>query len=118
MKRTVEEMLEEIALDDLQEQHRELAECVGLESFRKLVRSFGGTAPSIPQAKEVVKLRVYRLIREEYNGANVRALAAKYGVSESTVYNVIREQLRDRARERRRPSIPGQLSIADWLRSE
>lgn len=115
---TAEEMLDEITLEDLQEQHREIAECIGLENFRKLVRSFGGTAPSIPQAKEVVKIRVYRLIREEYNGANVRALAAKYGVSESTVYNVIREQLRDRARERRRPSIPGQLSIADWLRSE
>ncbi len=70
-----------------------------------------------PQAKEIVKLRVYRLIREEYNGANVRALATKYGVSESTVYNVIREQLRDRARERRCPDIPGQLSIVDLLDS-
>ena len=114
---TAEEMLDEITLDDLQEQHREIAECVGLESFRKLVRSFGGTAPSIPQAKEIVKLRVYRLIREEYNGANVRALATKYGVSESTDYNLIREQLRDRARERRCPDIPGQLSIVDLLDS-
>ena len=77
-----------ITIEDLQEQHRPIAESIGMESFIKLVREFGGSAIYIPQMREVTKMRVYRMIRDEFDGTNIKKLASKYDVSESTVYNV------------------------------
>ncbi len=103
----------EIAIEDLQEQHKLIAESIGMESFLNLVRAFGGSAIYIPQMKEVTKMRTYRKISEEFDGTNIKVLANKYGVSESTVYNIVREQIQ--SGEHRHPQIPGQMSIADML---
>lgn len=108
-----EEIRKEIVLDDLQEQHRDIAECIGLESFLLLVEKLGGNSIYIPQMREVVKLRIYRKISEEFDGTNIKVLAVKYGVSESTVYNVVRKQIQTGAYKH--PQIPGQMSIADIL---
>ena len=108
---TEEQALSEVTLDDLQEQHREIAECIGLSAFRKLIRTFGGQSIYVPQAREAVRLHTYRLIRQEYDGTNIKALARKYGVSESTVYNVVRDQIS--RGKKKSPDIPGQLSFAD-----
>lgn len=108
-----EELIKGLELDDLQEQHREIAESVGMDSFLELVKTFGGSAIYIPQMREVTKMRVYRKIAEEFDGTNIKALASKYEVSESTVYNVVREQIK--SGEHKHPQIPGQLSMADWL---
>jgi Mor family transcriptional regulator len=106
-------IISEIEINDLQEQHRPIAECVGMEGFLKLVEAFGGSSIYIPQMREVVKMRVYRQISEEFDGTNIKALANKYAVSESTVYNVVREQIQNGSY--RHPQIPGQMSIADML---
>lgn len=105
-----------ITIEDLQEQHRPIAESIGMESFIKLVREFGGSAIYIPQMREVTKMRVYRMIRDEFDGTNIKKLASKYDVSESTVYNVVREQITERCYNKH-PMIPGQMSIADMLQS-
>lgn len=112
---TEELALSDITLEDLQEQHRQIAECVGVPGFLKLVEMFGGNGIYIPQMREVVKLKAYRMIQKEFDGTNIKALSKKYGVSESTVYNVVREQLR--AGTYRHPVIPGQMTIADLLGS-
>lgn len=110
-----EELIKGLELDDLQEQHREIAESVGMDCFLELVRTFGGSAIYIPQMREVTKMRVYRKIAEEFDGTNIKALASKYEVSESTVYNVVREQIK--SGEHKHPQIPGQLSMADLLQT-
>lgn len=108
-----EELVSGLCLDDLQEQHREIAESIGMGGFLELVKTFGGSSIYIPQMREVTKMRAYRKIAEEFDGTNIRALANRYDVSESTVYNVVREQIR--SGKHRHPVIPGQLSMADWI---
>ncbi len=113
-----EELTSGLEMDDLQEQHREIAECIGMECFLSLVKVFGGSAIYIPQMREVTRMRVYRKIAEEFDGTNIKALAGKYEVSESTVYNVVRDQIRSgehKRGEHRLPVIPGQMSIMDLL---
>ena len=110
-----EELIKGLELDDLQEQHREIAESVGMDCFLELVKTFGGSAIYIPQMREVTKMRVYRKIAEEFDGTNIKTLASKYEVSESTVYNVVREQIK--SGEHKHPQIPGQISMADWLQT-
>ena len=106
-----EDITKGLELEDLQEQHREIAESVGMDCFLELVKTFGGSAIYIPQMREVTKMRVYRKIAEEFDGTNIKALASKYEVSESTVYNVVREQIR--SGEHKHPQVPGQMSLAD-----
>lgn len=108
-----EELIKGLELDDLQEQHREIAESIGMKCFLELVKTFGGSSIYIPQMREVTKMRVYRKIAEEFDGANIKALASKYEVSESTVYNVVRDQIKKG--EHKNQAIPGQMSIADLL---
>lgn len=100
----------ELTIDDLQEQHREYAEVIGVDNLIKLSRAFGGSSIYIPQEKELVKNKIYRAISEEFDGTNMKKLAVKYKVSEATVYNVVRDQINRGARI----NIPGQMNFADY----
>ncbi len=104
-------VLSGLEMEDLQEQHREIAEVIGLEAFKKLVEAFGGGAIYIPQQKEVIKNRVYRLVSEEYDGSNIKTLCVRYGISVTKAYDIVREQLQ----KGRKIEIPGQMSITDYL---
>lgn len=100
-----EKLLRDLTIEDLQEQHRDFAEALGMENLIKLSEHFGGTSIYVPQRRELVKQRVYGLIRKEYDGTNIKELASRYDVSESTVYNVVRDILLRGAAKRRRPAI-------------
>ena len=55
--------------------------------------------------------KLYKEIKEEYdNGfSSMSVLARKYGVSESTVYRLVRDQIGKR-------NIPGQMDIFDYIK--
>ncbi|MBP3487300.1 MAG: hypothetical protein J6K53_02785 [Roseburia sp.] len=112
---TEQEIRTGLVVDDLQEQHKPIAESIGMEAFLRLVDAFGDSAIYIPQMREVIKMRIYRRISEEFDGTNIKQLASKYDVSESTVYNVVREQIQSGVHKH--PQIPGQMDLADWLQS-
>lgn len=111
-----EQLLRELTIEDLQEQHRDFAEALGMENLIKLSEHFGGTSIYVPQRRELVKQRVYGMIRKEYDGTNIKELAGKYDVSESTVYNVVRDILMRGAEKREaKYNIPGQINLAECL---
>ena len=99
-----------LTLDDLQEQHREYAEVIGVDNLLKLSDNFGGTSIYIPQRRELEKNRVYRRIYQEFDGSNLPELTQKYGVSKSTVYKIVQDKIGHCSW-----SIPGQRSLADWM---
>ena len=109
------EMLEELTIEDLQEQHRQYAEVIGLDNLIALSKAFGGGSIYVPQTRELIKNRLYNSIFQEFDGGNIKPLAAKYGVSESTVYNIVREKiLRGTARREAAQNIEGQMNILDY----
>lgn len=109
------ELLKELTLEDLQEQHRQYAEVIGLENLISLSKMYGGGSIYIPQTRELLKNRLYSCIFREFDGSNVKTLAVKYGVSESTVYNIVREKiLRGAARKEAAMNIEGQMTILDY----
>lgn len=111
-----EQLLKELTIEDLQEQHRDFAEVLGMENLIRLSEHFGGTSIYVPQRRELVKLRVYGMIRREYDGSNIKELASRYDVSESTVYNVVRDiLLRGGEKREAKYNIPGQMSLAECL---
>ena len=59
------EMLNELKLEDLQGEARELAETIGMDAFRRLVDVYGGTGRVyIPQADKLLIPIRDRLIRD------------------------------------------------------
>lgn len=101
---------ENITYEDLQEQHRELAEIIGIENLIALANHFGGTQIYIPQAEKLVKNVKYRAIIEEFDGNNIRQLAKKYDVSESTVYRLVRDKIVTSSVKQ----IEGQMDFSDF----
>lgn len=82
------DLLDELKLEDLDGDQYDLAKCLGMESYIKLVRTFSGSPINVPMPDTItLKLR-NKKIREERNKHSVRELALKYGVSKRTVYDI------------------------------
>ncbi len=107
--RAEEELLETLTMDDLEEQYRMIAQVVGLDGLRRLCDQFGGSSIYIPQRRKIIENRRETAIYREYDGGNIKQLAAKYEVSESTVYNIVR----DRLATKKGGNVLGQTSLAD-----
>lgn len=107
----------ELTLDDLQEQHRSYAEIIGLDNLLKLSDAFGGTDIYIPQRKELEKNKIYNMIYQEFDGSNLQELTQRYGVSKTTVYNIVKEKRQEISSRKKREKeiLPGQMSIMDIL---
>lgn len=101
---------ENITADDLQEQHRELADIIGIENLIALANYYGGTQIYIPQVEMLVKNVKYKAIVEEFDGFNIKQLAKKYDVSESTVYRLVRDKIVSNAVKQ----IEGQMDFSDF----
>lgn len=109
MRKQDKEILESLTLEDLQDNHREIAEVIGVEAMIKLSKAYGGNNIYIPQSKELVKNKIYANIYEEFDGSNLKELTVKYNVSKSTVYNIVHDKILNGVTHQ----LPGQMSIAD-----
>ena len=103
------ELLEDLKMEDLEEQYQIIAQAVGLEGLKALCDHFGGSSIYIPQRRKLIENRRETAIYREYDGTNIKQLAARYGVSESTVYNIVR----DRLVTKKGGNVLGQTSFAD-----
>ncbi len=111
-----EQLLRDLKMEDLEPQHQEIAEVIGIENLVKLSRYFAGNPVYAPKIENLVKNKKYSLIRQEYDGTNIKKLATRYDVCESTVYNLLRDMLLKGASKREaKAHIPGQMDIMDFF---
>lgn len=82
----------EIRLDDLTDEQRTMAECIGLDAYGKLVERYGGQAIYIPKADSIVRSLRDERIRSEFNGYNYKFLCNKYNLSERTIRAITAEK--------------------------
>lgn len=111
MNDTEERMLREMTIDDLAEKHQLLAQVVGIDGLRSLIRNFGGGQIYIPKTADLLKEMKVKAILKEFDGSNRKQLAIKYDVSESFVYSVVRELIAQDIKH----NIPGQTDFFDML---
>jgi Mor family transcriptional regulator len=78
-----------VELEMLPESYQDVASITGVETFLELCKLFGGMEVYIPQYKTLIKPLRNQKIVEEFNGNNVKQLAKKYHVCESTVRHVL-----------------------------
>lgn len=101
------ELLDQLKVEHLEGDQRQLAETIGIEAYIKLIRMYSGSAVYVPTIDNITLQLRDKLICEEYNGYNAFELAKKYGLSERWILNItgdIREQAR-------RKPIDGQVSM-------
>ncbi|MCI8985988.1 MAG: hypothetical protein HFI60_08565 [Lachnospiraceae bacterium] len=112
------ENIYELTLDDLPDSQREIAEVIGIDNLLKLSDNFAGNPLYIQQRKKLEKEMVYRRIFREFNGGNVMELTQRYGVSKTTVYEIVKEKREELAKKRKQEkyNLPGQISLMDLLR--
>ena len=72
-------LLDLLTLDDLNEEQRQLAELIGMDGYKALVRTYGGMHIDIPQADTLTRDRRNDQIIAAYDGYNVAELARKWG---------------------------------------
>ena len=82
--------INELTIDDLDEEQRDLAECIGIDSYKRLITDYGGCTVTIRVPDGILRAIRNRHIKNDFNGYNYRALSVKYGLHEKTVRNIIR----------------------------
>lgn len=105
------DLLDKIQMENLDEEQKALAELIGLESFKKLVRAFNGTSVYVPKVESLEKAIRDGLIKEEFDGSNYRELALKYGLTETWIRNIVSEK----AKEIKARPMDGQVSLFDYI---
>lgn len=86
-------LLDNLTIEDLDADQRELAECVGLEAYKKLVGNYAGSYVYIQKTDTITAGLRNAAMREEFNGYNYLELARKYNLSESSVRRIVAEKL-------------------------
>lgn len=95
--------LDRVQMDDLDGDQREIAEVVGMEAYRALVKAFGGNQIRIYQEATLTRSLRDAEIRSKYNGHNELWLSQHYRLSDRVIREITRNQR----------TIEGQCSI--WI---
>ena len=74
--------------------YKDISEKLGADVAKEIYSMFKGQQITFPVRFFNPKV-VRKFIKEEYNGKNVRRLAAKYGYSEKTIRRIIKEETED-----------------------
>lgn len=85
----MQDYLDYVQYEDLDENDKELADCIGLENFKNLVRTFGGSSINIKISKNMGLNYRNKQIISEFNGGNYKQLARKYNLSYDSIYRII-----------------------------
>lgn len=89
-------MADKMSLDMItNENHREIAEIIGIRNFIRMCSLLGGLKFYIPKCDHLLTPLRNQMILEEYNGYNVRHLARKYNISVTWVSKIV-EQSKDK----------------------
>lgn len=99
--------INDITLDQLEGDQYDLAELIGIETYRKLVKNYGGSFVYVCKSDTIMKFSRNKEICEKFNGYNYRELAKEYNLSEK----MIREITSDKVKAIRSSPLDGQLKF-------
>ncbi len=85
--------LDSIKIEELDGEQRELAECVGVDGYKRLVSHFGGTSVYIQKEERLIKNQRDKKIIEMFDGGNHKFLARTFKLSENRIREIINENL-------------------------
>lgn len=81
--------------EQLRDDQRELAEVIGLDAYKKLIRHYGGNQMYVQQADSVLKDLRDKELNERFDGGNYKELSREYGISEMTIRDIVAPKRRE-----------------------
>lgn len=81
-------MLEYLTKDDLPESIKGLADVIGIDSLKKLVKFASGSSLYIPNESSIIKPVRNKIMKKCFNG-NYKELSRKFGISGVQVRNIM-----------------------------
>lgn len=100
-------LLDELTLDDLDEEQRELADCIGLEAYKKLVATYAGSVINVRMPDNLTIRQRNNRIRRQFNGYNFTELAKRYSLTERQIRNIVADEV---IKQRNKP-LENQISF-------
>lgn len=82
-------MLDKIELSDVPESYQDLAEAIGIDGFRKLVKFAGGTSVYVPVESCVIREYRNKILKKSFKG-DYKGLAKTYRISEGHLRRILR----------------------------
>ncbi len=82
--------LNEITIEDLPEEFKDIAETIGMEALIDLLKLRGGESVYFCKIETVGRNARNRRIHEEFNGTNYRQLAKKYKLTVSMIRQILK----------------------------
>lgn len=79
-----------ISVSDFPEKYQCMVEIVGIEKALEIARIMGGTLQYIPKLDDIDRKVRNEKIRQEFTGSNIPELAARYGLTEVQIRNIVR----------------------------
>lgn len=84
-------MIEKITIKEIPQNNQDLAQLIGIENFRKLVKYMGGSSIYIPKEQTLTLSLRNKNIKKEFNG-DIKILSRKYQISQSQIRNILKEK--------------------------
>ena len=81
--------LRNIRVEDIPEEYQDIVETLGIDTFLRLATLCGGQSLYIPKLDSLERDGRDREIRARFNGANYRALASQFRLSERQIRKII-----------------------------
>ena len=81
--------LKEVNSGDLPEVYQEMVSVIGLKPTMALAQLFSGNSIYFPKLDRSLLMVRNQMIRKEFNGANTRALAHRWGLSARHVRHIV-----------------------------
>ncbi len=86
--------IDQLTPDMLPEQHQTLIDIIGVEATLALCKGLGGESYYIPKLDGALRNARDKLIKEEYDGSNIKELARKYELTTVRIYTILKQPIR------------------------
>ena len=84
-------MIDKVTIKDIPQNNQDIAQLIGIENFKKLVKYMGGSSIYIPKEKNLILNIRNKNIKKEFNG-DIKILSRKYKITQSQIRNILKEK--------------------------
>ena len=102
-------LLDNLGIEDLDADQRELADCIGMDAYKKLVKNYAGSFIYICKPDTVTANLRNEEIRRKFNGYNYSELAREYNLAEVSIRRIVSPGIA----EVKTAPLPGQVTFWD-----
>ena len=102
-------LLDNLGIEDLDADQRELADCIGMDAYKKLVKNYAGSFIYICKPDTVTANLRNEEIRRKFNGYNYSELAREYNLAEVSIRRIVSPVIA----EVKTVPLPGQVTFWD-----